>query len=279
MKKIIYFFAATLVLAAVGCSKDDTAADDVQYVSELKVNFEGSTRVGATHSAAGLKFTWEDGDMLKLYKKGDYGYNYLSFEYNASTKTFEGVNVSDAMVVGEEYTALYGVGMEFVSADQIDGRLVSPATVAQSPMVSDTFTATDGATIATMHHLVGVIEIPVKATIDGKKLTRIEVNMFNDPTKKLCGYFNINLSAPYTIVPIDGISYNSQSQGFDPAIALSASETTSIFIPVFPSSGGTVQIDYKFEGDSTERSLSCFDEKTLTVERGKITKIKEVILN
>ena len=280
MKQIFYFFAATLVLAAVGCSKDDATIDDVQYVSELKVKFEGDTRVGYTHdTTTGLKFAWEEDDMLLVYKKGEYSSNFLNFRYNASTETFEGVNVSDVMEVGQEYTALYGIGISFVAADQINGKLTSPATLAQIPMVSDTFTATNGATIATMHHLVGVIEIPVKATIDGKKLTHIEVNMFNDPTKKLCGNFRISQSAPKTIIPVDGISYNNQSQTFDPAITLSASEATSIFIPVFPVSGGIVQIDYKFEGDVAERSMSRFDEKTLTVVRGEITKIKEVILD
>ena len=65
MKKIMFFVAATFALAAIGCSKDDVAADDVQYVSEITLNFEGGdSRVAATHSAAGLKFAWENGDAV-----------------------------------------------------------------------------------------------------------------------------------------------------------------------------------------------------------------------
>ena len=66
MKKIFYFFAATLVLAAVGCSKDDATSNEAQYVSELKVNFEGETRVTAEQIAAGLKFAFEDGEEICL---------------------------------------------------------------------------------------------------------------------------------------------------------------------------------------------------------------------
>ena len=71
MKKIMFLFAAAVVLAAVGCSKDDAALNDVQYVSELKINFDGDTRVSASHSAAGLKFAWEDGDVVYVYEDGN----------------------------------------------------------------------------------------------------------------------------------------------------------------------------------------------------------------
>ena len=44
MKKVMFFLAATLVFMATGCNKENTVTDDVQYVSELKVNFEGDTK-------------------------------------------------------------------------------------------------------------------------------------------------------------------------------------------------------------------------------------------
>ena len=34
MKKIFYLFAATVVLAAVGCSKDDTAQEEVVCIGD-----------------------------------------------------------------------------------------------------------------------------------------------------------------------------------------------------------------------------------------------------
>lgn len=279
MKKIIYLFAATLVLAAVGCSKDDAASTDVQYVSELKIGIEGDTRLDYTSDATkGLKFSFEDGEMIRVYKKGDYNTDYLDFEYDASAQAFKGLNLDDVMVVGEQYTALYGMNINFVSADQIDGSFGQNADITRIPMVSDTFTATAGASIATMHHLVGVIEIPVKAQTDGKKLAYIEVNMWGDQSKKLSGDFRIFQSAPLTIVPIDGVAYNAKNLTFNTPVTLSASAATSLYMPVFPCSEGIVQIDYKWEDDAADRTLSYFDEKTLTVERGEITKIKEVVL-
>ena len=64
MKKIMFFVAATFALAAIGCSKDDVAANDVQYVSEITLNLEGDSRVSTEHSTDGLKFAWENGDVI-----------------------------------------------------------------------------------------------------------------------------------------------------------------------------------------------------------------------
>ena len=94
MKKIMFFVAAAFALVAVGCSKDDAALNDVQYVSELKINFDGGTRLSASHSAAGLKFAWEDGDVVYVYEDGIKGEGkYLV--YDAESDLFKPKRDSD----------------------------------------------------------------------------------------------------------------------------------------------------------------------------------------
>ena len=70
MKKTMFMFAAALMMVA--CSNEEVAVnDDVQYVSELKVNFGGS-RVAATHDpASGLKFAWEEGEEIQVYENAN----------------------------------------------------------------------------------------------------------------------------------------------------------------------------------------------------------------
>ena len=90
MKKIFYLFAATLILVAVGCSKDDAAQEEVKYVSEIKIGFEGDTRVTASQIAVGLKFAFEDGEEICLneYNPNRIGIN-IYYVYDASSKTFK----------------------------------------------------------------------------------------------------------------------------------------------------------------------------------------------
>ena len=66
MKKTMFVFAAALMMVA--CSNEEVAVnDDVKYVTELKLNFgSGDSRVAATHSNAGLKFAWEQGDEIEV---------------------------------------------------------------------------------------------------------------------------------------------------------------------------------------------------------------------
>ena len=90
MKKIMFFVAAAFALVAVGCSKDDVANEGVEYVSEIKIGFEGDTRVTAEQIASGLKFSFEDGEEICLneYNPDRIGINYY-YVYDASSKTFK----------------------------------------------------------------------------------------------------------------------------------------------------------------------------------------------
>jgi len=93
MKKIFYLFAATVVLAAVGCSKDDAAQEEVKYVSEIKIGFEGDTRVTAEQIASGLKFSFEDGEEIEVYAVDNIGVT-MPYEYDATTQTLKATNES-----------------------------------------------------------------------------------------------------------------------------------------------------------------------------------------
>ena len=111
MKKIFYFLAATVVLAAVGCSKDDAASNDAKYVSEIKIGFEGDTRVSASHSAAGLKFAWEDGDVIYVSRTASAVMANEEFKYDASSGTFRPGENSSSLIAGEKYIAVYNASL------------------------------------------------------------------------------------------------------------------------------------------------------------------------
>lgn len=108
------------MLTATGCNKEEVSTDVIKYVSEITIGFETRTRVSTSHSTAGLKFAWEDGDVIEVYKNADANSLTYYYVYDAASKTFKPQNKNYKMVAGTE------------------------------------------GTIATMHHLVGVIEIPVK---------------------------------------------------------------------------------------------------------------------
>mgnify|MGYP003293244573 CR=1 FL=1 len=276
MKKIFYFFAATLVLAAVGCSKDDAATNDVQYVSELIVNFEGDTRVSASHSAAGLKFAFKNGDVIKVSKiSADIMAN-QDFVYDETEGKF--VTTGNPLKVGDEYIAMYNLkATKYNSGIKVNGFL-SDETASNMfddmPMVSSTFVADASGTIATMHHLLGVVEIPVKSSKATDKLK--EILLTTDGTV-IRGSLECYIS-DYTLT-IAGHSHRKfvSESGVD----LNQSTATSIFIPVFPcTEAETVTIDYKLADDESYQYLnhSKIGGKKLTVERGKITKLKELVL-
>ena len=100
MKKIFYFFAAAVVLAAVGCSKDDAASNDAKFGSEIKICFEGDTRVSASHSAEGFQFACEDGDVIYVSSTASAVMANEEFKYDASSGTFKPGNNSVSLKAG-----------------------------------------------------------------------------------------------------------------------------------------------------------------------------------
>lgn len=275
MKKIMFFIAATVVLAAIGCSKDDNAHKEVKYVSELKLVFEGDTRIGYTHDpSSGLSFEWEEGDMIKVYEEDAVDYDFKQLSYNASLGSFVPIDEDDKLEVGKKYIAM-STSLGSKTADGLLwGKLSNTDTTFDNlPMITDVFTATDETTIATMHHILGMIEIPVKAAAEGTTLNLIEVNLYGS-SNKISGDYTVTVAAPYTITPVGGYNNMSIKNLSKP---LSTSTATSVFIPVFPCSNETIQIDYETTTNANG-VISAITSHTLTVERGKITKISEQVL-
>ena len=289
MKKIFYLLAATVVLAAVGCSKDDAAQEEVKYVSEIKIGFEGDTRVTAEQIASGLKFSFEDGEeiIINEYDADRFGINY-HYVYDATSKTFKAKDEVYKLQEGKKDFAMAGSYMS-IMVDVVDGKIVTypklgrEAEISDIPMISDVFTASADGTIATMHHLVGVVEVP--ATLDESSTVETLYRSGLSGVKGLAGEFIAIPEAPY---------FQEISEGYDKTtsdvlnVKLSKTTATSIFIPVLPGTYSTADLTldrlYYPVGSSDPtaggRDLNTYDgaKETLVVERGKITKITECAL-
>ena len=144
------------------------------------------------------------------------------------------------------------------------------------PMVSTEFTADANGTIATMTHIVGMVEIPVKSQDAGKKLKEIMITA-TDYTN-LGGTFNMPVSDYSISLPSGGFNYVKLKSAT--GIDLNQSTATSVFIPVLPCTNAVIALDYKLDDDTELQYISNSDlgSKKLTVERGKITKISELTL-
>ena len=279
MKKVMFLLAATLVLVATGCNKENAVADDVQYVSELKVNFEGDTKVSTSHSEAGLKFAWEDGDNIEVWEDLNTSASRKLFTYDATTQTFKPSSNSDKLEIGKKYFAVNASNWYYI--DATDGKSSIPMTLKGStgvnnvPMISDVFEATAENTMTTMHHIVGVVEIPVKASANGKQLQRVGLNS-QTANHALRGEFTITPEAPYTLTSTYGYFDNYNQSASGSPIDLSTSEVKSIFVPAFPGTYSTIDIKYQLVGES-EKTIATGHQ--LVVERGEITKISVQTLN
>ena len=283
MKKIFYLFAATVVLAAVGCSKDDVAQEEVKYVSEIKIGFEGDTRVTAEQIASGLKFSFEDGEEICLneYNPDRIGIN-IYYVYDASSKTFKAKDETYKLQAGKKYFAMAGSYMS-ISVKVVDGnieaypKLGSEAEISDIPMISDVFTASADGTIATMHHLVGVVEVP--ATLDESSTVETLYRLGLGGVSGLAGEFIAIPEAPY---------FQQISLGYDKTMSdvlnvkLSKTSATSVFIPVLPGTytdaitlNRFYYLGETFTNGGAALGGSYSDPKTLVVERGKITKVTE----
>lgn len=286
MKKIISLLSAVLALVAVGCSKDITANDEVgKIVNTLTVDIEGSndTRLSAAHSAAGLKFNWDAADAIYVVPAEAGNYNYGLYIYK-SNGTFEfSTGSGTPMEVGKQYYAVYGTkyareDMGFNSESQIRTFLklssVVNATTSISwlPMISEVFTCTADGTIATMHHVAGMLEVPVKVAEGTQKMTMFGLY---SGTNTMSGWVSVTPSATpeWTVA-----KYNNGSIGttkyvdWEGELSLTTTEQ-SIFIPVLPDTYTNINVYYNL-GDETNRETDEEHYQTnLVVERGKITKL------
>lgn len=284
MKKIFYLFAATVVLAAVGCSKDDAAQEEVKYVSEIKIGFEGDTRVTAEQIASGLKFSFEDGEEITIneYDADRIGIDY-PYVYDATSKTFKAKNETHKLQAGKKYFAMAG-SYNSIYVEVVDGEIVaypnlnSTAGISDIPMITDVFTASADGTIATMHHLVGVVEVPVK--LDPESPYDVLYQLGLGGVSGLSGGFTAVPKTPY-IKEVKTPNNATVSDVLN--VTLSTESATSVFIPVLP---GTYTNEIKlnrfyYSGENSVSGggvLGGTNPKTLVVERGKITKVTEHVI-
>ena len=280
MKKIMFFVAAAFALVAVGCSKDDVANEGVEYVSELKLNFgKGDSRVAVTHNpASGLKFAWAEGDEIEVYQnRENYSFKGI-YQYDATSGSFT-LSSGNAMTVGTEYFAVMKpsnkLTVENVGTANVQVKLELDRYVSlkKLPLISEVFTADASGTIATMHHLVGMVEIPVKLN---SSATITEITSFSI-------YGGTNIGGEFIATPIGPNYYKDVSSGnhtayiTDGPYTLNTSTATSVFIPVLPGTYDAA-LNYRYTKDDNSVS-SQVSLGNITVERGKITKVAETTVN
>jgi len=161
MKKIMLFLAVAGILAA--CNNDKEVVNEPQYITEFKAVFGGAdSRIAAEASDDGLKFTWDNEDGLyvvtpDLVERHEY-------TYNAATGNFE-LEDGEGMTAGTQYIAFRDLGPD--GEGGLEGELYyqndsyDPDAI-DIPLISDKFTAEADGTIAEMHHIVGMVEVPVE---------------------------------------------------------------------------------------------------------------------
>ena len=275
MKKIIFLLAATWMMVA--CSNEEIATqEEVQYVSELKVNFgKGDSRVSATHSDKGLKFEWTDGDAIGIISlDGNERYIYL---YNEDSKSFKARYTNSSMKAGNTYFATRAHLNPTTPPEikTIDGKVAVSMNVNEGfdglPMISHPFVADPDGTIANMHHLAGVLEIPLKLTAGSDPKT-IYFASRSDKDIPL-PYFDAIPEEPYLKnVEVRWFSNYYLTGEF----TLNADTYTSVFVPLTP---GHYPDLYLSDRKSLFVRLHTFND--ITIQRGKITKLQptEISLN
>ena len=272
MKKIMLFFVVACIMAA--CNNDNEVLNEPQYITEFKADFSADTRMTVNPSVAGLKFTWENGDYLYVYQSDNPSVYYKKYEYDAATQTFKLATGYTAMEAGKKYFATNDVfysGIVFtIEGDEIlfKARLYNTAEydMADIPLISDVFDAKTDGTIAPIHHTVGLVEVPVKLDTESSSTT-----LKNLGFPQSAGHFIATPARPYFKLATDA-SYSSWANMGDKE--LSTTTATSIFIPMLPGTYVNPKLNYDYGSTSRQKSLTG----TLTVERGKVTKLPEQTL-
>ena len=273
MKKIMLFFVVACIMAA--CNNDNEVLNEPQYITEFKADFSADTRMTVNPSVAGLKFTWENGDYLYVYQSDNPSVYYKKYEYDAATQTFKlATGGYTAMEAGKKYFAtndvFYAVNPFTIEGDEIHFKTklyyTTEYDIADIPLISDVFDAKADGTIARMHHTVGVVEVPVKLDAESSSIT-----LKNLGFSKSAGTFIATPKFPYFKEITNG-TYSSWANMGDKELSITTA--TSIFIPMLPGTYVNPKLNYDYGSTSSQKSLTG----TLTVERGKITKLPEQTL-
>ena len=272
MKKIMLFFVVACIMTA--CNNDNEVLNEPQYITEFKADFSADTRMTVNPSAAGLKFTWENGDYLYVFQADNPTVYQKRYEYDAATQTFKlSTGGFTAMEAGKKYFAtnnLFNVKAFTIEGGEIhfNAKLyyTTEYDITDILLISDIFGAKADGTIARMHHTVGVVEVPVKLDTESSSTT-----LKNLGFSQSAGPFIATPEFPYFKEITDG-TYSSWANMGDKE--LNTTTATSIFIPMLPGTYVNPYLNYNYGNTSRQKSLTG----TLTVERGKVTKLPEQTL-
>lgn len=278
MKKIMFVLVAALACVVTACSEDEAVVNNNEnLITELNLAIEGSdSRLTGEHVPdVGFKFQWQNNDPVYVYPAEVGNSTFVTFVYDATNKIFKLDTGEEGLVAGNEYYAVCGATQTSgFNSDKICAKMnLMNHQIANLPMVSDIFTATADGTFATLHHMAGIVEIPVKGSVE---IYDITLDVFNSTDKNLCNYFDVNFDAEGQVSTIEKTATSSRTT-MNPTLnpkssnMLTLSETEqSLFFPALPGTYDNVRIQYSEKvggAGNTKNNLG-----TLTVERGKINK-------
>lgn len=279
MKKIMFVLVAALACVVTACSEDEAVVNNNEnLITELNLAIEGSdSRLTGEHVPdEGFKFQWEDNELVYVYPAEEGESTPVKFVYDATNKIFNlDTDEEVGLVAGKEYYAVCGKMQDsgFNSGKVCAKMNLMNHLIANLPMVSDIFTATADGTFATLHHMAGIVEIPVEGS---GSIFDIELNVYNSTTgdKNLCNIFDVNFDTDRKVSTIEKTATSSRTT-MPPTVnpkssnPLTLSETEqSLFFPALPGTYDNVLLTY-YPAIGSYKSINL---GTLTVQRGKINK-------
>lgn len=278
MKKIMFVLVAALACVVTACSEDEAVVNNNEnLITELNLAIEGSdSRLTGEHVPdVGFKFQWQNNDPVYVYPAEVGNSTFVTFVYDATNKIFKLDTGEEGLVAGNEYYAVCGATQTSdFNSDKICAKMnLMNHLIANLPMVSDIFTATADGTFATLHHMAGIVEIPVKGS---GEIYEIKLYVYESTDKNLCKYFDVNFDAEGKVSTIDKTTTSDRSS-MNPTVnptnsnmlTLSGTEQ-SLFFPALPGTYDKVKIMYSKKDVGAGWSTDYLG--TLTVERGKINK-------
>lgn len=270
MKKNMFFMLAALAWVVTACSEYEAViSNNENLIKEISLSIEGSnTRAAYEATAAGLKFSWEDGDPVYVFPAEADNHTQVTFVYDSSTGKFtSGIGLEP----GKKYYAIRGdsqIGDNFnVGGVSAALSLSNREPLTNLPMVSDIFTATVDGTFSTLHHTCGVVEIPFTGT---GSLSKVFFSASNSTDPFARGDFTVSFTDDKvgTITKGNSSSYKfvEEYTTYSTPLTLTA-EPKSLFIPLLPGTYNNVKI---YKNDDINSPLT--GALSVTVERGKIHK-------
>lgn len=278
MKKIMFVLVAALACVVTACSEDEAVVNNNEnLITELNLAIEGSDSrlTGEYVPDEGFMFQWEDKDPVYVYPAEIGNDTPVTFVYDAEDQIFKLDTGEEGLVAGNEYYAVCGKMQDsgFNSGKICAKMNLQNHLLANLPMVSDIFTATADGTFATLHHMAGIVEIPVKGS---GEIYDIKLDVYDSTDKNLCNYFDVNFDAEEQVSTIDKTATSSRTTmkpTLNPTssnmLTLSGTEQ-SLFFPALPGTYNKVKIQYSIKDAGGGNSTDYLG--TLTVQRGKINK-------